>query len=129
MKVLLFLMITLISTSVLMTTQPVPQNEAVRHIVVFKYKTDATDSQIKKVTDSFRELKDKIPGITHFEHGVNNSPEGRNMGFTHIYQMTFEDEESRDDYLPHPEHKKFGEMLGRLDILEDVFVVDYIPEE
>jgi hypothetical protein len=30
-------------------------------------------------------------------------------------------------YLPHPEHKKFGELLGKLRIVEDVFVVDVRP--
>jgi hypothetical protein len=29
--------------------------------------------------------------------------------------------------LPHPEHKKFGELLGSLKVMEDVFVVDYEP--
>ncbi|MEX0927929.1 MAG: Dabb family protein [Balneolales bacterium] len=126
MKVILFSIFTLISASVLLTSYNAP-NEPVRHIVVFKYKAAATDSQIGQVTDAFRELKDKIPGITHFEHGINNSPEGKDLGFTHIYQMSFEDEKARDVYLPHPEHRKFGELLGRLDILDDVFVVDYVP--
>jgi hypothetical protein len=27
--------------------------------------------------------------------------------------------------LPHPEHKKFGELLTKLDAVEDVFVVDF----
>ncbi|MEX2639521.1 MAG: Dabb family protein [Balneolales bacterium] len=126
MKVILFSIFTLISASVLLTSYNA-RDEPVRHIVVFKYKAAATDSQIGQVTDAFRELKDKIPGITHFEHGINNSPEGKDLGFTHIYQMSFEDEKARDVYLPHPEHRKFGELLGRLDILDDVFVVDYVP--
>jgi hypothetical protein len=41
--------------------------------------------------------------------------------------MTFTDAAARDTYLPHPEHKKFGQLLGRLGILEDAFVVDYTP--
>ena len=32
---------------------------------------------------------------------------------------------ARDAYLPHPEHKKFGELLGKLDILDEAFVVDF----
>ncbi|MEX0779505.1 MAG: Dabb family protein [Balneolales bacterium] len=127
MKYILFLLITLISTAVF-TTANNTQEESVRHVVVFKYKADATDGQIKQITDAFRELQNKIPGITHFEHGINNSPEGNDKGFTHVYQITFEDAEARDVYLPHPEHQEFGKLLGQLDILEDVFVVDYIPE-
>ena len=98
----------------------------VRHVVVFKYKKDATPEQIAQVTKAFRELKTKIPGITAFEDGVNNSPEGKNLGFTHVYLLTFESVAARDAYLPHPEHKKFGDLLGTLKVVEDVFVVDYV---
>ena len=41
--------------------------------------------------------------------------------------MTFESVAARDAYLPHPEHKKFGDLLGKLAIVQDVFVVDYVP--
>jgi hypothetical protein len=98
-----------------------------RHIVVFKYKPSATEAQIKEVTDAFVALKTKIPNIVSIEHGVNNSPEKRNQGFTHVYQVTFTDAAARDAYLPHPAHKAFGELLGKLGVLEDVFVVDYTP--
>jgi len=100
----------------------------VRHIVVFKYKPGATEEQIKQVTDAFVALKTKIPGIVSIEHGVNNSPEKRNQGFTHVYQVTFTNAAARDAYLPHPAHKEFGALLGKLGVLEDVFVVDYTPE-
>ncbi len=101
------------------------QKQPVRHIVVFKYKPGTTPDQIKQVTDAFRGLRGKIPGITAFEDGINNSPEGKNQGFTHVYMLTFEDVAARDAYLPHPEHKKFGELLGTLGVVADVFVVDY----
>ena len=99
----------------------------VRHIVVFKYKPGASEDQIKQVTTAFRDLKGKIPGITAFEDGVNNSPEKKNLGFTHVYVLTFENAAARDAYLPHPEHRKFGQLLGKLGVLEDAFVVDYTP--
>jgi hypothetical protein len=96
-----------------------------KHIVIFKYKASATPGQINEVTKAFKALKDKIPGIASFEYGVNNSPENLNKGFTHIYLITFENPEARDAYLPHPEHKKFGELLGQLDVLDEAFVVDF----
>jgi Stress responsive A/B Barrel Domain len=105
----------------------VAQKQPVRHVVVFKYKAGAPAEKIHQVTQAFRDLRKKIPGITAFEDGVNNSPEGKNQGFTHVYLLTFESVAARDSYLPHPEHKKFGELLGTLGVLEDAFVVDYIP--
>lgn len=98
-----------------------------RHVVVFKYKPSATPAQIAEVTKAFAALQQSIPGITGFEHGVNNSPEKKNLGFTHVYMLTFTDNAARDAYLPHPEHQKFGALLGRLGVLEDAFVVDYVP--
>ena len=120
----------LILTGVMLNL-PMPasaQKQPVRHIVVFKYKKGAAEAEIAQVTRAFRDLRTRIPGITGFEDGINNSPEGKNLGFTHVYMLTFDSVASRDAYLPHPEHKKFGELLGKLGVLEDAFVVDYVAE-
>jgi hypothetical protein len=103
-------------------------SQVVRHVVVFKYKHSVTDAEIAQVTQAFRDLQNTIPGIQSFECGVNNSPEGKNLGFTHVYVLTFQDTRARDTYLPHPNHIQFGALLKQLDVLEDVFVVDYIPD-
>jgi hypothetical protein len=101
----------------------------VKHVVVFKYKQTATPEQIEQVTTAFKALKGKIPGIVSFEYGTNNSPEKLNKGFTHVYLLTFTDAAARDAYLPHAEHKKFGELLGKLGVLEEPFVVDFEVQE
>ena len=100
----------------------------IKHIVIFKYKPSASEEQIQQATDAFRELKNKITGILSFEHGTNVSGEGLNLGFNHVYVLTFTDETARDAYLPHPDHAKFGELLGELGVVEQVFVVDYVPQ-
>lgn len=105
---------------------PVPTG-AVRHVVVFRYKPGASPEKIQQVTEALTALKDKIPGILALEHGVNNSPENLNQGFTHVFQVTFTNAAARDAYLPHPAHKAFGTLLGSLGILDAVFVVDYAP--
>ena len=129
-----FAMMMTLVFGLLLTTAPslgaqaaAPPAGTLRHIVVFKYKPGATEEQIKQVMDAFVALKTKIPGIVSIEHGVNNSPEKKNLGFTHAFLITFESAAARDTYLPHPEHKKFGELLGSLKVMEDVFVVDYEP--
>lgn len=102
--------------------------EVVRHVVMFRYTEDASDAEIQEITEAFRALQDKIPGIVSFEHGVNNSPEDLNQGFTHAYVITFEDEAARDAYLPHPEHQQFVDVLMDSGIFEEAFVVDYVPQ-
>jgi hypothetical protein len=107
--------------------QAAPAAQPVRHVVVFKYTPEATPAQIQRVTDAFRALATRIPGITGFEDGVNNSPEGKHQGFTHVYLLTFADAAARDAYLPHPEHRAFGALLRGSGIFVDAFVVDYVP--
>jgi hypothetical protein len=101
--------------------------ESVRHVVVFRFKPEATPAQIDTLTRAFAALKDSIPGITAFEHGVNNSPENANLGFTHVYMMTFTNAAARDAYLVHPAHQRFGQTVGRLGIWAGGFVVDWVP--
>lgn len=129
MKTLLVLLVIAFAASAMAMFAPNAEKEAVRHVVAFKYSEDATEAQIKEITDAFIALKDKIPGITGFEYGVNNSPEGLSQGFDHVYLMTFENEAARDVYLPHPEHKVFGELLMGSGIFEGAFVVDYTIHE
>lgn len=94
-----------------------------RHVVIFKFKPEVTAAQLDEVNRAFQNLKIAIPQIQDFERGLNNSPEGKNQGFTHGYLLTFASEADRDAYLPHPDHKKFGALLGGK--LDDVFVFDY----
>lgn len=118
-----------VTTSLFLTGFLTAKKDQVRHIVVFKYKPGTTDAQIEKVNKAFGDLKNKIPGIVAFEYGENNSPENKNLDFTHVYLLTFENAEARDSYLPHPAHKEFGNLLGELKVVEDAFVVDYHPKE
>lgn len=94
-----------------------------RHVVCFAYKEGTSKADINKINKAFRALKNKIDGITAFEMGENNSPEGLNDGFTHCYLVSFDSEESRKKYLPHPAHKDFVALLKPH--LEKVFVIDY----
>lgn len=100
----------------------------VRHVVVFSFRPDTTEGKIRRVTDALRDLRNRIPGILSFEHGTNNSPEGLNLGFTHVYTMTFQDAAARDLYvLPHPAHAEAVELAKCLGMV-NAFVVDYVPE-
>lgn len=99
------------------------RSNRLRHVVCFKYKEGTSEKKISDINKAFRALKQKIDGIIGFEMGTNNSPEGLNKGFTHCYLVTFDSEESREKYLPHPAHKEFVSLLKPH--LEDVYVIDY----
>lgn len=99
------------------------KSEQLRHVVLFKFKEGTTPADIQKVEAAFVALPSKIAEIKDFEWGLNNSPEGLDKGFTHCFFLTFDSEEGRAVYLPHPAHKAFGKVLGPY--LEDVLVLDY----
>jgi len=106
------------------TVTPMAENsKTLRHVVLFKFKETSTPEDIKAVESAFNELPSKIPEIVDFEWGTNNSPEGLEKGFTHCFFLTFKNEAERDAYLPHPDHKAFGDIVSPH--LEDVLVVDY----
>lgn len=114
------------------TQEKLTSNEAhmkkkqLRHVVLFKFKESATAKDIAKIEKAFTALPDKIPQIKGYEWGTNNSPEELDKGFTHCFFLTFNSEEDRAIYLPHPDHKAFGGLLGPY--LEDVLVLDYWTE-
>lgn len=98
-------------------------DSVLRHVVMFGFKEETSPEKIQEVIDAFAALPNKIEQIKGFEWGINNSPEGLNDGLTHAFTLTFHSEEDRAIYLPHPDHKAFGEVLGNS--LSKVVVVDY----
>ena len=107
-------------------TPMVEDTKTLRHVVLFKFKEGTTSAEQQAVEAAFSALPAKIPEIVAFEWGTNNSPEGLDKGFTHCFFLTFKSEADRDAYLPHPDHKAFGEIAGLH--IEDVLVVDYWAE-
>ena len=99
------------------------ETKMLRHVVLFKFKDDATPAQIKQVEEAFKALPSQIKEIKGFEWGTNNSPENLNQGLTHCFFLSFNSEKDRDAYLPHPAHKAFGATLRPY--LDKAVVVDY----
>ena len=95
-----------------------------RHIVIFKFKDDASETDVQKLNNNFNALPEHISVIKDFEWGLNDSPENFHQDFTHCYMITFNSKKDRDSiYTPHPKHQEFVASLRPH--LEKVFVVDY----
>ena len=124
MKTLALILIVSFLTAIATWAADAPGNNSrLLHVVSLKFKDSATQEQIKEVEVAFRALKDKIPGIVSLEWGTNVSPEKHDKGFTHCWVLSFKSAKDRDAYLVHPEHKKFGALLGP--VLGDVMVIDF----
>lgn len=98
-----------------------------KHAVFFKFKDDADPAAVNKVEEAFAALPSKIDAIKAFEWGVNNSPESNDDGFTHCFMVTFDSEEGREAYLPHPDHLAFVEVLKP--VLDKVRVLDFWEQQ
>jgi len=122
-----FVIILLCSITAIIISATHKETKMLRHVVLFKFKDEASPEQVKQVEDAFRKLPSQIKEIKGFEWGTNNSPENLNQGLTHCFFLSFESEKDRDAYLPHPAHKAFGAVLRPY--LDKVVVVDYWVKE
>jgi len=104
-------------------SQTKQDQKMLRHVVLFKFIDTASTEDVKKVETAFSELKVKISLIKDYEWGTNSSPEGLNQGLTHCFLVTFSSDKDRDEYLVHPAHLAFVEVLKPY--LDKVTVVDY----
>ena len=111
---------TILETPVDMAATP---DSLLRHVVMFSFLEESYPDGVTAVEDAFRELSAKIPEIHSFEWGINNSPEGLDKGFTHVFFVTFKSEADRAVYLPHPDHLAFVDVLKPH--LDQVMVLDY----
>ena len=95
----------------------------IRHILLIRFKPEANAQAIKAVREAFLAIPSKIEGVESVEWGENDSPENKNKGFTHCVLMTFEDEATRNRYLPHPEHEALVAIFRPT--LDEIIVFDY----
>lgn len=94
-----------------------------RHVVLFKFKDGTSQEQVEQIEKAFCALPDKVDAIYDLEWGTDVSVENLSQGFTHCFLVTFLSEADRAIYLPHPDHKAFGKLLGPH--LDKVLVIDY----
>ncbi len=99
------------------------ETKMLRHVVLFKFKDDATPEQVKQVESAFRKRPSENKEIKSLEWGTNNSTENLNQALSHCLFVSFSSEKDRDAYLPHPAHKAFGDIVKPY--IDKVVVVDY----
>jgi len=100
-----------------------PSARVLRHLVLYKFRDDASAAQVQEVVDAFTALPRQIDGIVAFEAGANTSAEGKSEGMTHCFQVTFRDQAALDAYLKHPAHDRYVQVVKPR--REKVLVFDY----
>ncbi len=94
----------------------------VEHIVVFKWKADASADAITAAIVGLRGLKDQVPGIVDLTVGENFSARGQ--GFHCGLVVRFVDRRALETYVPHAAHQSVVQDLLN-PIREESIVIDY----
>ena len=94
----------------------------IEHIVLFRWKPEATTDQIAQGMNALRGLQNSIPGIVALACGADFS--GRAQGYTHALVIRFSDRAAFDFYGPSPAHQAAVNTYLR-PILQDVIDFDF----
>ena len=97
---------------------------SVVHIVLVRWKADASRTQLDELTELTVAFPDTIPGVLAVHCGPSTSTEGLEGGFEWALVVSFASSSARDDYLPHPAHQPVAQLISRLAEQVVVFDVD-----
>jgi len=95
----------------------------VYHLVLCKLKPNVSEQQIQEFERAWHALKKEIPGLLSIEGGPDMSVENLNKGYNRAYVVKFTNNEARDVYVSHPQHKAFVQNTA-LPLVDDICVVD-----
>lgn len=78
----------------------------IRHIVLFRYRPDASEADLDSIRQRFHQLRasprNGEPYILAIESGEQNSPEGLGQGYHHGFIVSFASEGDRNYYVGEP---------------------------
>jgi hypothetical protein len=95
----------------------------VHHLVLLKLKPGTKGETFTELVRALDGLRTKLPGIESLMGGPYASPEGLNKGFTHGLVIAFQDAQTRNTYLGHPDHERIKNQF--LPYCEDVIAFDF----
>lgn len=91
------------------------------HLVLMKFKSDVSNSDIETLEKKLDDLPNTIPQIHMYEFGRDVIGSERSYDFGIV--SLFANSESLRQYQKHPEHQKVLELIGS--ICESVITVDF----
>lgn len=95
------------------------------HIVMFRFKDENREKNMKEVTSKLNALVELVPSLKSMEVGIDFSRSERAFDMS-IY-TTFDTKEDLQAYAVHPEHLKVVELIKSVTI--ESKVVDYVKED
>ena len=93
----------------------------VKHLVMWKFKSDVTEEQIQQMKSMLEALVEKVPSLVSMSAGRDFSRKARSWDFAICTE--FKSQEGLSEYATHPEHVKVAEYIGSL--VTEAAAVDY----
>jgi quinol monooxygenase YgiN len=91
------------------------------HIVMFAFKDENKEANLKRVKEALEALPQKIETLKSMEVGIDFNKSDRAMDL--VLTSTFEDKEGLKDYATHPAHLEVVQLIKELTTASKV--VDY----
>ncbi|NEO41073.1 MAG: Dabb family protein [Moorea sp. SIOASIH] len=98
----------------------------IEHIILFKWKEDASADAIALAMNGLLAMKDQIPEIVELSCGENFSPL-RSKGFQHALRVQLVNRDALSTYADHPAHQEVVQNYIK-PIQGDIIAVDYEVE-
>ena len=95
------------------------------HIVMFKFKEEGKEQNIKSVKEMLEALEKSVPTLKSMEVGIDFSHKERAMDLSII--TTFDDKAGLEAYAVHPEHLKAVAFIKS--VVTESKVVDYLRNQ
>ena len=92
----------------------------IQHIVLLRWKSDASAEAIRAVTAQFSRLRD-VAGVSDLTHGENFAKQ--NDGYSYALTARIRDNDALKAYWSDPTHKAIMAMMTS--ILERALVIDF----
>jgi quinol monooxygenase YgiN len=83
----------------------------IRHIVLIRFRPEASEKKIAAIFADLHRIKKVLPGVLSITSGRSESPEKIERGFMHGFVADFADWAALAAYQEHPDHKRVGAAL------------------
>lgn len=83
----------------------------IRHIVLFKFKSEVSETKISELFKELHEIEGKLPDLLGITSGRSESPEQMERGYMHGFVADFKSWDGLQAYQDHPDHQAIGAKL------------------
>ncbi|KAI3423343.1 Hexosyltransferase [Psidium guajava] len=94
-----------------------------RRVLLFKFKAETAPDRIDQLIKRYSNLVNLVESLTSWHMGKDVHIQNLHESFTHVFELTFDSPEGAAEYMVHPAHVEFQELLRPH--LEKIVVINY----